>query len=108
MVFRGFRYISNSPDDVLLLQAKKNKGGIVDFKVIYHTMIDGREHQVIRYDCSHGFAHKDILFTDMLTKEPMPQLPYDKLLDIAKEDIRNHWREYRSKYMSKHVKRREK
>ena len=89
------------PDDILLLRAEKDKGGVVDFKVMYYIMIDGKEHQIIRYDCSHGFAHKDILYTNPPVKESMPQLPYDKLLDIAEEDIKNNWKEYRSKYMNK-------
>jgi len=95
------------PDNVLLLQAEKKRGGVVDFKVIYYAIIDGKQHQIIRYDCSHGFAHKDVFYTNPPVKEPMPHLPYDKLLDIAKEDIKDNWREYRSKFMNNTGQRRE-
>ena len=37
------------------------KGQVIDFAIQYETFIDGEWFPVVRYDTSHGFAHRDIM-----------------------------------------------
>lgn len=95
---RIYRY-PLSLEDELVVEIEIEKSKVVDFKVMYNTMIEGKEHQVVRYDCSHGYAHKDILYQEPKRKEVLPNIEYDKLLDIAKGDITENWEEYKKKYI---------
>lgn len=88
-----------SLEDELMVEIEIEKAKVVDFKVMYNTIIAGKEHQVVRYDCSHGYAHKDILYQKPKRKEEMARLEYDKLLDLAKDDITSNWEEYKKKYL---------
>ena len=88
-----------SLEDELMVEIGIEKAKVVYFKVMYNTIIEGKEHQVVRYDCSHGYAHKDILYQKPKRKEKMVEIGYDKLLDLAKDDIANNWEEYKKKYL---------
>jgi hypothetical protein len=37
------------------------KGQVIEFSVQYETFINGEWFPVVRYDSSHGFAHRDLL-----------------------------------------------
>jgi len=74
-------------------------GKIQDFAVIYYTLINGRPHQVVRYDCAHGYAHKDILYTRAHTKGGLPKVAYKEAFNIALDDIERNWRDYKQKYI---------
>ena len=88
-----------SLEDELMVEIEIEKAKVVDFKVMYNTIIEGKERQVVRYDCSHGYAHKDILYQKPKRKEKMAKIGYDKLLDLARDDITRNWEEYKKKYL---------
>ena len=95
---RAYKY-PLSLEDEFVVEIRIEKRKVVDFKVMYNTIIDGKEHQVVRYDCSHGYAHKDILYKRPRRKKKMARLAYDKLFDLAKDDIIQNWEEYKRKYI---------
>lgn len=95
---REYRY-PLSLEDELVVEMEIERSNIVDFKVMYNTIIKGKEHQVVRYDCAHGYAHKDILYEKPKRKEIMADIEYDELLDIAKDDIERNWEQYKKKYL---------
>jgi hypothetical protein len=74
-------------------------GMVTDFQVIYLTMLNGHMHQVLRYDCAHGFPHKDVLFTKPKRKVRIQSNDYKRIIDDAICDIRENWREYKAKYL---------
>jgi len=76
---RKYRY-PLSLDDELVVEMEVEKSKIVDFKVMYNTIIEGKEHQIVRYDCAHGYAHKDILYEKPKRKETMADIEYDNCL----------------------------
>jgi len=82
-------------EDEVYIEITKDKNEITDFKVVYYTLEDGRTVEIVRYDCRHGFAHKDILCGKKLQKEKMPDLPYKELFNLALHDIKNNWRNYK-------------
>ncbi len=69
------------------------------FAIIYYTVIEGEEHQVVRYDCSHDFAHKDLLYLKPVEKVPLPHLRPEVLVDLAVDEIHDNWRTYKKKYI---------
>lgn len=57
---------------------------------------------VIRYDCAHGFPHKDVLNLrgDVVMKVPLPRhLTTKEALDFAISDIKENWLTYRQRFL---------
>ena len=85
--------------DVILAYMSKVHAEDMRFRLIYCTVIDGKKHQVVRYDCCHGFPHKDICYTTPNRKEKMPKLPNDKLIEMAMHDLKTNYQAYKQKYL---------
>ena len=63
MVDKEFtKVISHSKNDRLRLKIETEKGKVVDIVVQYEGKFDEEWHPIVRYDCSHGFLHRDIMF----------------------------------------------
>jgi hypothetical protein len=52
-----------SPDgeDRLRVRINVDKGKVVDVVVQYESKIKEKWYPIVRYDCSHGFFHRDLL-----------------------------------------------
>lgn len=65
-------------------------GRVTDFTVQYETLINGKFLPVARYDCAHGYPHRDLLNRE--GKPRVPKLPFaqqlslDDALQIAVQD----------------------
>jgi hypothetical protein len=57
---------------------------------------------VVRYDCSHGFFHRDVLFPDN-TKEKQTIIitTLEDALNYAEQDIKDRWEFYKERYLKK-------
>ena len=53
--------LSEDLEDMLRVSALKQKGKVIRFVVQYEALINDEWRPIIRYDTSHGFAHKDII-----------------------------------------------
>ncbi len=79
---------------------RKRNGSIVGFVVQYETKIGGTWYPVVRYDCAHGMAHKDVL--DMRGQQEKFLLGVNDLreaLAIADTDIRHNWKRYKERFL---------
>ena len=45
-------------DDVLYVSYEKAKGRITDFSIQYEALIDGKMHEIMRFDTAYGYAHR--------------------------------------------------
>lgn len=62
----------------------KEKGKIVFFRVQYETKIADKWYPVVRYDTSHGFAHRDIIKKKgNIKKTPLFNQDYNDALTFA-------------------------
>lgn len=79
---------------------EKGKVGIIH--VIQYEANFGDEeewHPIVRYDCSHGFFHRDRLHPD--GRQDKEELFFSSLaegLSYAVQDIKDHWERYRAEY----------
>ncbi len=91
--------ISPSGEDRLRMKIETDKGQVVDVMVQYEAKLKGKWHALVRYDCSHGFLHRDVMFPDG-TKEKVPlDIPDLKTaLLYAEQDIKDRWQWYRDRY----------
>ena len=79
-----------------------NKGKVVDIMVQYETSIDGKWTSVVRYDCAHGFFHRDIITpTGNKEKQSIAIENLDHALQYAEQDIKDRWKLYKQQYMKK-------
>ncbi len=53
--------ISPDGDDRLRIKIIAEKGEVTDVVIQYEAKIKDKWYPIVRYDCSHGFFHRDIL-----------------------------------------------
>ena len=67
--------LSEELEDRLRVSALKRKGEIIKFVVQYEAFIENQWKPIIRYDTSHGFAHKDIIhYNGEQEKQPLGKI----------------------------------
>jgi len=74
-------------------------GRIIKFAVQLEVKIGGSWKQVIRYDCSHNYAHKDCYNVEGRSKKINIFLDYDNALTLADDDINENWGIYRARFL---------
>ena len=68
--------------------------------VQYETLFEGRWVEVVRYDTSHGFAHKDMIYPDGgQEKRVMGEADLNEALVLADIDINENWERYKARYL---------
>jgi hypothetical protein len=91
--------LSTQLQDRLRVRATKEGGRIIRFVVQYEALIAGQWHPIVRYDTSHGFAHKDTLHPDgREDKQPLPFPSYNVAFTFAVQDLKASWHWYRTGY----------
>ncbi|MFQ5787507.1 MAG: hypothetical protein ACE5H1_05950 [Thermodesulfobacteriota bacterium] len=78
---------------------RTEKGKVIDFVVQLEVKLEGKWKPVIRYDCSHNFAHIDRYnIRGEKVKEDI-YLTYEDSLTLADEDININWEYYKEKFL---------
>ncbi len=97
-----FIYLGEKGTERIRFRFRTDKGEIIDLIIQFEIMIRDKWYSVVRYDCSHGFFHRDILSPDG-TKEKkvidVPDLKY--ALSFARQDIEDRWEWYKEQYIKK-------
>src|SRR5437867_3977927 len=89
-----------SPEDRRRYSHVKRGGRIIRFVIQYETMIADEWCPVVRYDCAHGAAHKDVL--DIHGREEKHLLGVSDLREAiaaADSDIRGNWQRYKERFI---------
>jgi len=100
MVKKEFtKMISSSEDDRLRLKIETKKGKVVDIVVQYEAKFNKEWHPIVRYDCSHGFLHRDVMLPGGKREKYPLDIPDLKIaLIYAEQDIKDRWKWYRDRY----------
>ena len=56
-----FIFLGNQFKDRIRVRFEKDKGEILDLIIQYEALINGKWAAIVRYDCAHGFFHRDLL-----------------------------------------------
>ena len=82
------KMISPSGNDRLRIKINTEKGKVVDMVVQYEAKFNEEWHQIVRYDCSHGFLHRDVMFPNgKKEKHPLNIPELKSALLYAEQDI---------------------
>lgn len=96
---RFFFTLSDNAEDRIRVTAIKEKGRILKFAVQYEAKMKNKWHSIVRYDTSHGFAHKDIIHVSGLKeKQPLYFPTFNAAFTFALQDLKISWRWYRAAY----------
>jgi hypothetical protein len=91
--------ISPSGEDRLRMRIETEKGKVKDIVVQYEAKFGDEWHPIARYDCSHGFLHRDVLFPGgRKEKYPLDIPDLNIALMYAEQDIKDRWQWYRNRY----------
>jgi len=74
-------------------------GKVVKFMVQLEVKIEESWKPVIRYDCSHDYAHKDCYNMEGKSKKINLYLDYKDALNLADDDINENWEIYRERFL---------
>jgi hypothetical protein len=86
-------------DDRLRIRINTERGKIVDIVVQYESRIKEKWYPIVRYDCSHGFFHRDILTPKgEKIKQAIPINNLKDALTYAEQDIKDRWEWYKEKF----------
>jgi hypothetical protein len=76
------------------------RGRVVRIDVVqYEAEIGGRWLALVRYDCAHGFLHRDVMRPDgSHEKSRVPAADLEEGLNLAIEELERQWQFYRRVY----------
>ncbi len=88
------KIISPSDEDRLRMKIETERGKVVGIVVQYEAKLDDNWHSIIRYDCSHGFLHRDVMLPGgKKEKYPLDIPDLRNALLYAEQDIKDRWQQ---------------
>ena len=92
------KIISPEGGDRLRIRITTQKGKVVNVMVQYEAKITGTWHEIVRYDCSHGFFHRDVIYPKGKNeKQPIRIENLNDALQYAEQDLKEYMDEVRGK-----------
>jgi len=87
------------------IRIRTDKGKVVDMVVQYESLIHDKWISIIRYDCYHGFFHRDVHYPGGdKEKHSLPMTSLEDALNYAEQDIKDRWEFYKERYLKKRKK----
>ena len=74
-------------------------GKVMKFVVQLEVKSMGSWKPVLRYDCSHDYAHKDSCNLEGKTRKISLYMDYEDALNFADDDINENWPIYRERFL---------
>ena len=74
-------------------------GKIIEFVVQLEVKTESGWKEVIRYDCSHNYAHKDCYNMKGQCRKIKLYLDYENALGLADDDINDNWEIYKERFL---------
>lgn len=86
----------------LRIKFHSDKGKILDVVVQYESFIANKWVAILRYDCSHGFFHRDVLYPNAeKEKQTLNITNLKDALNYAEQDVKDRWEFYKERYLKK-------
>jgi hypothetical protein len=97
-----FIYLGTHSKDRLRIRFEKEKGEILDLVFQYEAMVNEKWVAIVRYDCAHGFFHRDLLHPNGDKEKKVLDVPNLKYaFSFAKQDLEDKWEWYKEQYLKK-------
>ena len=95
-------FIDKDGFEKLRVRMKIDNGKLIYVVFQYESFIDNRWHTIVRYDCAHGFFHRDTIKPNGDKEKQIIEIP--NLKDAAKyaeQDLKDRWEWYKDKYIKR-------
>lgn len=91
--------LTQEGEDRLRIRIEKEKGKVSDVVVQYESKIRDKWYSIVRYDCSHGFFHRDIMNPkgDAI-KQAIQIGNLNDALTYAEQDLKDRWEWYKERF----------
>ena len=92
--------------DRLRVKLRIDKGELIDVVYQYEALIDANWTPIVRYDCAHGFFHRDVLKPN--GDKEKQEIILENLKSASKyaeQDLKDRWEWYKERYVKKMKKR---
>lgn len=91
--------LSLDGENRLRIKIEVEKGKVKDVVVQYESKIKDKWYPIVRYDCSHGFFHRDTLdHKGKKTKQVIQIQNLKDALTYAEQDIKDRWEWYKERF----------
>ena len=95
-------YLDKAGNERLRIKLQLDKSELIDVVYQYESFIDGKWITVVRYDCAHGFFHRDTLMPDGSKEKQVIEIDDLKTASkYAEQDLKDRWEWYRDTYIKK-------
>jgi hypothetical protein len=92
-------FLSDEEEDRLRVAAFIRKRRVLRFLVQYECLLRGEWRPIVRYDTTHGFAHKDLVHHGGgVSKKPLSFQDFNTALTFAIQELKASWKWYRLAY----------
>ena len=78
---------------------KTIRGKVVKFMVQLEVKYEGKWKEVVRYDCAHGYAHRDSHNLGGKHTKDVLHLSFVDALTLADDDIDENWETYKHRFL---------
>ena len=93
------KIISPYGEDRLRIRIATERGKVVNIMVQYEAKIKDVWHEIVRYDCEHGYFHRDVLYPgSRKEKQPIAIENLQDALQYAEQDLKDRWSWYKDRY----------
>ena len=96
------KYLDKNGNERLRVKIETIKGKLADIVFQYESFIDNKWREIVRYDCAHGYFHRDII-----NPKGNPQKTQIAIEDLklassyAEQDLKDRWEWYKERYITR-------
>jgi hypothetical protein len=95
-------YLDNQQLNRLRVRLITESGELIDVLYQYESFINNNWVAIVRYDCAHGFFHRDVLMPN--GDKEKKSIEIDSLKNASKyaeQDLKDRWEWYKERYIKK-------
>lgn len=95
--------LEENEEERLRMEFVTDKGKVKDLVVQYESLLNNEWIAIVRYDCSHGFFHRDTMKKNgVRRKKEVKVSNLNEALNYALADIKINWESYKDNYFNIH------
>jgi hypothetical protein len=99
MIKEFFKTLDDEQSERMRVRLTIEKGKLTDIVFQYETLLEKKWTPIVRYDCAHGFFHRDVMKPN--GEKVKTVIPFSGLREssiFAEQDIKDKWEFYRQRY----------
>jgi len=96
------KYLDEDEKELLRIRIWTEKGKVKDLVIQYESFVREKWYSIVRYDCSHGYFHRDVLSPNGdKEKQSISITSLEDALNYAEQDFKDRWEFYKARFVKK-------